>query len=175
MTLLSARDEQRIARGLPTMEQMRIWRSYVETAEILHSRLGKQFQSESGISSGDYVIMVTLSEEPDRRLRPSELAERIEWDRSRLSHHLKRMAKRGLVRRETCPSDSRGSFIVLTDDGFENFRRSSVPHLQFVKELFIDAFNDDELAYLDAVTSTLRAHLGLVPHGPGDGGEFRQY
>ncbi len=169
MTSLSARDERRIARGLPTMEQMRIWRSYVETAEILRSRLGKQFQSESGISSGDYAIMVTLSEEPGWRLRPSELADRIEWDRSRLSHHLKRMEKRGLVRRETCPSDSRGSFIVLTEEGFEDFRRSSVPHLQFVKELFINAYNDDELAQVDAVTSTLRTHLGLAPHGPDTG------
>lgn len=50
MASLSERDEKRAARGLPTMEQMRIWRSYVETAEIIRSRLGKgQFQSESGI------------------------------------------------------------------------------------------------------------------------------
>ncbi len=169
MAPLSARDEQRIARGLPTMEQMRIWRGYVETAEILHSRLGKQFQSESGISSSDYAIMVTLSEEAGWRLRPSELANRIEWDRSRLSHHLKRMEKRGLIRYETCPTDSRGSFIVLTDDGFKDFRRSSIPHLQFVKELFIDALNDDELAHVDAVTSTLRAHLGLASRTPDTG------
>lgn len=169
MASLSERDEKRVARGLPTMEQMRIWRSYVETAEIIRSRLGKQFQSESGISSGDYSIMVTLSEEPDWRLRPSELAERIEWDRSRLSHHLKRMEKRGLVRREICPSDSRGSLIVLTEEGFEDFRRSSVPHLQFVKELFIDAFDDDGLAQVDTVTSTLRTHLGLAPRSPATG------
>lgn len=166
MASLSERDEKRVARGLPTMEQMRIWRSYVETAEIIRSRLGKQFQSESGISSGDYSIMVTLSEEPDWRLRPSELAERIEWDRSRLSHHLKRMEKRGLVRRKVHPSDNRGSIIVLTDLGFESFRLSSVPHLQSVRKLFIDVYNDDELAQVDAVTSVLRAHLGLDPRGP---------
>lgn len=52
-----------------------------------------------------------------------------------------------------------GSFIVLTEEGFEDFRRSSVPHLQFVKELFIDAFDDDGLAQVDTVTSTLRTHL----------------
>ncbi len=166
MTSLSERDKQRIARGLPTMDQMRIWRNYLETAEVLRSRLGKQFQSESGLSFGDYTVMLALSEAPKRQMRPSELAELIEWDRSRVSHHLKRMEKRGLVRRKVHPSDNRGSIIVLTDLGFESFRLSSVPHLQSVRKLFIDVYNDDELAQVDAVTSVLRAHLGLDPRGP---------
>lgn len=150
-------------RALPTKDQLRIWRDYIETAEALRSLLGARLQSESGVSSADYAVLLALGEADGRRLRSSELAEHIGWDRSRLSHHLGRMEKRGLIQRDVCPDDSRGAEISLTEAGQDAFRSSSVPHLRTVREVFIDAFDREQLSQIDALTTVLRAHLGWEP------------
>lgn len=148
-------------RRLPTKEQLRVWREYIETAEALRSRLASRMQGESSLSLGDYQVLLALSEAESERLRSSALAARIGWERSRLSHHLGRMERRGLIRREECAEDSRGAEVVLSDAGSKAFRSGSIPHLEAVRELFIDALSPDQLAQLEALTSSLRAHLGL--------------
>ncbi|WP_423461891.1 MarR family winged helix-turn-helix transcriptional regulator [Promicromonospora sp. MS192] len=150
---------QSTRRAMPTREQLRIWRSYIETAETLRSRLEGRLQSESSLSSADYRVLLALSEADRRTLRSSELAELIGWQRSRLSHHLGRMEKRGLVHRAPCPDDVHGIDVRLTDLGAESFRHSSVPHLQDVHELFLDALSSEQLAALDDATTALRRHL----------------
>ncbi|MFS0794139.1 MarR family winged helix-turn-helix transcriptional regulator [Microbacterium sp. 1P10AE] len=152
-------------RALPTKEELRIWRDYVETADALRSLLGGRMQSESGLSSGDYSVMLALSEARGRHLRSSELAEHMGWERSRLSHHLGRMEKRGLIRRDAFADDSRGAVVSLTDAGASAFRAGSVPHLRAVREVFIDAFDTDDLARIDVLTARLREHLGLESRG----------
>lgn len=142
-----------------TDEQLRIWRDYIETADKLRSELGRRLQQESALSTGDYAVMLALSEAENRRMRSSELAAAVGWERSRLSHHLGRMEKRGLIRREECAVDTRGAEIVLVPAGFEAFRRATVPHLAAVDELFIAALTEDELAAAGTVTRALRAHL----------------
>ncbi|MFJ3407104.1 MarR family winged helix-turn-helix transcriptional regulator [Promicromonospora sp. NPDC090134] len=146
-------------RTMPTREELRIWRNYIETTETLRTRLEGRLQSESSLSSADYRVLLALSEADDRTLRSSELAERIGWQRSRLSHHLARMEKRGLVRRAPCPDDVHGIDVHLTDLGAESFRHGSVPHLRDVYELFVDALTPEQLAGLDEATTALRRHL----------------
>lgn len=145
--------------SLPTKGQLRIWRDYIETAEELRSMLGARMQSESGVSSADYMVLLALGEADGRTLRSSALADHIGWERSRLSHHLGRMEKRGMIRRSACADDSRGAEIALTDEGAAAFRASSVPHLRAVRELFLDAFDTEQLTQIDAQTVALRAHL----------------
>ena len=144
-----------------TAGELRIWRDYVETAEIVRARLGSRLQSESSLSSGDYQVLLALSEAPGRRLRSSELAASVGWERSRLSHHLGRMEGRGLIRREACAADSRGAEIVLSEEGADAFRRGSVAHLRAIREMFLDAYDPEELAEIGALTTRLRDHLGL--------------
>lgn len=155
--------DERKRRAMPTREELRIWRNYVETAEALRTRLAGRLQSESALSSGDYQVLLALSEAERRTLRSSELAALIGWQRSRLSHHLGRMEKRGLIRRTTCADDPHGVEVLLTDVGAERFRHGSVPHLRAVHELFIDALTPEQLARVDDVTGALRRHLGLEP------------
>ena len=104
-----------------TDEQLRIWRDYIETAEQLRSELSRRLQQESALSTGDYAVLLALTEAENRRLRSSDLATAVGWERSRLSHHLGRMEKRGLIRREECAADTRGAEIVLVPAGFEAF------------------------------------------------------
>lgn len=150
---------QRKGRTALTRTELDSWRVFVETTEDLRTRLGARLQSESGISSGDYRVLLELSEAPGRRLRSSHLADAIGWERSRLSHHLGRMEKRGLIRREAAAGDNRGAEAVLTDEGRDALRRSSVPHFHAIRELFVDALTPEQLAAARDVAETLHDHL----------------
>ncbi|MGP4088249.1 MarR family winged helix-turn-helix transcriptional regulator [Streptomyces sp. KR55] len=143
----------------PTAEELRIWRDFIETTEALRSELASRLHSESSLSPGDYAVLLALCEAEGRRLRPSELAARIGWQRSRLSHQLGRMERRGLIRREECVTDSRGAEVVLTPEGAEAFRGASLPHLRAVRELFTDPLTPDQLAAAEQIAATLRARL----------------
>ncbi len=154
---------QQKRRVMPTREELRIWRNYIETAETLRTLLEGRLQSESSLSSADYRVLLALSEADRRTLRSAELAQLIGWQRSRLSHHLGRMEKRGLVRRAPCADDVHGIDVRLTDLGAESFRRGSLPHLRDVRELFVDALSPEQLVQVDEFTEALRRHLGLEP------------
>ncbi|WP_151484556.1 MarR family winged helix-turn-helix transcriptional regulator [Streptomyces albicerus] len=147
-------------KALPSTEELRIWRDFIETTEALRSELASRLQSESSLSPGDYAVLLALREAEGRRLRPSVLASRIGWQRSRLSHHLRRMERRGLVRRAECAADSRGAEVVLTGEGAEAFRRASLPHLRAVRELFVDPLGPAQLIAAEQLATTLRAGGG---------------
>ncbi|MEN3608944.1 MarR family transcriptional regulator [Plantactinospora sp. ZYX-F-223] len=150
---------RRRGRQLPTAEELRIWRDFIETAERLRSELASRLQSESSLSPGDYAVLLALSEAPESRMRSSELAAHIGWERSRLSHHLGRMERRGLIRREECATDNRGAEILLAPTGAEAFARSTVPHLRAVRELFVDALTPERLVTAGEIAAALRARL----------------
>ena len=154
-------------RRSPNAHELRVWRDFIETGDRLRSLLGSRLQSESDLSTGDYSVLLALSEATGKRMRPSDLASHISWERSRLSHHLGRMESRGLVGREKCLTDSRGTEIVLTETGARLFRQASAPHLRAVHELFITALDPGLLAKADDVTRALRDHLdGQSPRDP---------
>ena len=150
---------RRTGRQLPTRAELRVWREFIETAEALRSELAGRLQAESSVSPGDYAVLLALTEAPERRMRSSELAAHIGWERSRLSHHLGRMEPRGLIRREECATDTRGAEVVLTSTGADTFRRASVPHLRAVRELFVDALTPGQLATAGELAAALRARL----------------
>ncbi len=147
-------------RVLPTTEELRVWRGFVETAEALRAELGARLQAECGLSPGDYAVLLALSEAEGQRLRSSQLADDVGWERSRLSHHLGRMEKRGLLRREECVTDNRGAEVVLTPAGATAFRGATVPHLTAVRELFVDALTPEQLAAAGEIAAALRGKLG---------------
>jgi DNA-binding MarR family transcriptional regulator len=89
----------------------------------------------------------------------SELAATIDWERSRLSHHLRRMERRGLIRRDDCATDSRGAEVWLTSDGAGMFRTASAPHLSAIKKYFADALTPEQFDALADILQTLQNHL----------------
>lgn len=146
--------------GLPTREELQVWRDFIETTEVLRSRLAGQMQNDSGLSLGEYKVLLALTEAPDRRYRPSALAQKIGWERSRLSHQLRRMESRALVERVECEADSRGAEVVITRAGTEAFRDASVPHLRHIRKIFVDALESEQLEQIATITQSLRAQLG---------------
>ncbi len=142
-----------------TTTELAIWRRLIDTTGELGRRLGNELQRDSGLSPADYRVLLALSEASYRMLRSSELAANIDWERSRLSHHLGRMERRGLIRRDDCATDNRGAEISLTGEGAERFRASTVPHTQAIKRHFADALTPEQFAALADVLRALDAHL----------------
>lgn len=147
-----------------TAEQLATWRAFIETSQRLRAVLGARLQAETGLSPGDYTVLLALNEANANRMRSSALAEHIGWQRSRLSHHLGRMERRGLIRRDECAADSRGAEITATDEGLGAFRRASGPHLRAVDELFIAALTPAQFGALGEAITALQDHLA----GAGD-------
>jgi DNA-binding MarR family transcriptional regulator len=141
-----------------TDRELAIWRSLLDTTAELRRVLGAQLQ-ESGLSPGDYQVLLALREADGARLRSSELAATIEWERSRLSHHLGRMERRGLIRRDDCTTDNRGAEVSLTESGRAVFRRASAPHLRAIKQHFVDALTSEQLEALADILQSLQHHL----------------
>ncbi len=148
------------AAGRPrlTAQELAIWRALLDTTAELRRVLGAELQ-ESGLSPGDYQVLLALKEADGTRLRSSELAATMEWERSRLSHHLGRMEHRGLIRRDDCATDSRGAEVSLTDSGAAAFRRASAPHLRAIKQHFVDALTPEQLEALADILQSLQRHL----------------
>ena len=147
-----------VARRRMTSGELAIWRSLLDTTAELRRILGAQLQ-ESGLSPADYQVLLALREAAGTRLRSSELAASIDWERSRLSHHLGRMERRGLVRRSDCATDSRGAEVSLTEDGAGMFRRASAPHLRAIKKHFADALTPEQFEALAGILRALQNHL----------------
>jgi DNA-binding MarR family transcriptional regulator len=148
-----------------------IWRSLLDTTAELRKVLSAQLQ-ESGLSPGDYQVLLALKEAEGSRLRSSELATTIEWERSRLSHHLGRMEQRGLIRREDCATDNRGAEVSLTESGAAAFRRASAPHLRAIKKHFVDALTSEQLEALADVLQSLQRHLHAEESAGYTGGTY---
>jgi DNA-binding MarR family transcriptional regulator len=142
-----------------TAGELAIWRALIDTTAELRRTLGAQLLQESGISPADYQVMLALWEAGGRRLRSSELAATIDWERSRLSHHLARMERRGLIRRDDCATDSRGAEVSLTDDGAGMFRGATAPHMRAIKRHFADALTPEQFEALADILRALQKHL----------------
>src|SRR3546814_15343138 len=86
-----------------------------------------------------------LSEAPEGRLRIFELGAQLEWEKSRLSHHLRRMEQRDLIVREECDTDRRGAFVILTPTGRVAIEGAAPKHVAEVRDAFIYALTPDQL------------------------------
>ena len=130
-----------------TDDEQRAWRAYIQLAQLLMRQLDRDLHP-FGLSMHDYEILVELSEAPHSRLRMTELADRTAQSRSRLSHQVNRMESRGLVIREGCSGDKRGTFAVLTEHGADVIGRVAPHHVASVRQHFIDQLAPDRLSTL---------------------------
>jgi DNA-binding MarR family transcriptional regulator len=120
-------------------EQQVVWRSWLSVTKSMEEHLDRQLQHDSGITLGDYVLLVQLSEAPGRALRMSELAEATVYSRSRLSHAARRLEEAGWIYRTTCDEDGRGTLAHLTDEGFAVLAAAAPGHATAVHDLVFDA------------------------------------
>ena len=127
-----------------TDEEQTLWRGWIATSMLLPDRLNRDLQELHGLTGTDYQILVELSESPERRIRMSTLADRVQLSRSRLSHQIDRMTKADLVTREVCEQDGRGMFAVLTERGWDTIVAAAPDHVESVRRNLLDQLTPEE-------------------------------
>jgi DNA-binding MarR family transcriptional regulator len=143
--------------------EARAWRGYMRMRTLLHAQILRDLAREAGLSGPDYDVLSNVSEAPGHRARLGDLAARMAWSRSRLSHHITRMERRGLVTREDCASDGRGAFVVLTDAGWRAIRAAAPGHVASVRRHFVDLLSREQLDALAEISRTVVRRLGGEP------------
>jgi DNA-binding MarR family transcriptional regulator len=148
-------------------EEQRTWRAFMLATKLLWEQLEREVDQGTDVPSSYYEVLVRLSEAPEQRLRPSDLADRSASSRSRLSHSLARLEALGWVSREACESDRRGAFVVLTDEGLAALEEAAPVHVESVRTHLFDQLDPEQLDQLRAISERLLDHLvsvkGLCP------------
>lgn len=131
-----------------TDDQLAAWRGFMKLFLRLPAALDWQLQRDSQLSFIEYYVLAGLSDQPERRMRMSELAVLANAELSRLSHMVSRLEKRGFVRREPDPRSGRYTQAILTDAGYDYLAAAAPGHVKRVLDLFIDVLTPDELETL---------------------------
>lgn len=139
--------------------EVRTWRPYIESSLRLETLLDERLRETTGLSLMDYHLLMLLAAAPDRRLRMSELADKMVFSRSRITYQINSMTKRGLVLREPVPEDRRGYRAVLTASGADVLHDAMPLHAESIRELFFDHIRPDELDCIERVFTRLHDTL----------------
>ena len=131
-----------------TPAQLDAWKSVTLMLPRLLTALETQLQRDAELSYVEYYVLAGLSDQPEHTMRMSQLAILTNAELSRLSHLIRRLEKRGYVRREPDPSDGRYTNAILTDVGYANLAAAAPGHVARVRELVIDALDDTALCAL---------------------------
>lgn len=141
-------------RWLTTTEE-RAWRGLLRMTDLLVNRAGRSMQEGFGLSATDYTVLAELTRAPGGRLRIQELSRVLGWEKSRVSHHLARMVKRGLVTREECADDRRGAFVVVTPEGREAITAAAPRHVEDVRRFFLDHLTPGQVTLLAEIADLI--------------------
>jgi DNA-binding MarR family transcriptional regulator len=158
--------------------EARIWRAFRDLSTGLNSAMDRQLEQETTLSGAEYAVLATLSDAAlrsdgtqdngaqdnadaggDPVLRARDLAVELGWERSRLSHLLKRMENRGLVERRSCESDARGLDIAMTEAGRKAIEEAAPGHVDFVRENFFDQLTAAEQDAVFTASVKIQASL----------------
>jgi DNA-binding MarR family transcriptional regulator len=142
-----------------TDDQQHAWRAYLRMQARLTAALNRQLQTDSGLSLSDYEVLVQLTDVPEGRLRPFELQRALQWEQSRLSHHLGRMQRRGLLTRQECDDDGRGAYVVATDAGRSAITAAAPGHVDTVRRLFFDHLTPHQISTIDDISTQVLNRL----------------
>lgn len=140
--------------GLTSAEQ-HAWRGFLRAHATVVRVLEADLQAEHELPLASYDVLVQLSESPDRRLRMTELADRVLLSRSGLTRLADRLEREGLLTREPCPSDARGTLAVLTDAGLDRLREAWPTHLRGVRSQVLDRLTPEEVEQLAVLMGKL--------------------
>ena len=141
-------------------EQQQTWRAWLDVNAALVARISRELQARNGLSLQDYDVLVALTDVPEGSVRMRDLGVKLQWEKSRLSKHLARMAARGLVARRECHDDRRGAFVELTDVGLAAIRAAAPDHAALVKDVFFGGLSREQVQELRRTCAVVLERLG---------------
>jgi len=140
-------------------EEMALWRPFLTSMLGVSLHLDASLRASDDLSLDDYEVLVHLSEAQERRLRMSQLSDRLLNSRSRLTQRVDRLERRGYVTRKKCDADRRGTWAVLTDAGFAALTEAAPAHVSHVRDVLFDHLDPADLADLTSVFERLAAQF----------------
>ena len=140
-------------------EEQRAWRAWLDAHAALSARLNRGLQAGSGLSLADYDVLVHLTDVPDGRLRAFELGDGLQWEKSRVSRQVSRMAERGLVAKEPAPEDGRGAYVTLTAAGRRAIEEAAPAHVELVRSLVFDGLTAAQVRTLETIAGSVVRRL----------------
>ena len=142
-----------------TGEEQQLWRSWLRLNAQLGATLAREMQDDAGLSEPDFEVLVNLTDSPDGRVRVTDLAYQMLWERSRVSHHVTRMERRGLVEKAGCKEDGRGAWVQITPAGRKAIEKAAPGHVEGVRRLVFDALTPEEVRTLTTLVGKLQTQL----------------
>jgi len=143
----------------PSDQQAAAWASYQRMRTRLNGQLNHELAQATGLSQAEFEILVELTESPHESVRALALRCGLEWEKSRLSHQLRRMERRGLIVREPCPEDNRSALIHLTETGRKLADEARHVYTCSVRRLVFDVLTPEQLVALGTIAETVLANL----------------
>ena len=141
--------------------QQRAWVTYMRVQLRMNYEINRQLQRDSGLSLADYHVLNALSNAPDHKLQITDLAALIGWERSRLSHQVRRLCERGLTKRIQSEDDGRATDAVLTKKGMNAIVAAAPGHAALVRKLFFEPLPDELVSPFTAALEHIQASLNL--------------
>jgi len=141
----------------------RAWRAFLHAHHQIILRLRRQLLQDSGLTWADYEILAVLSEHPTGQMPAQELGALVQWEKSRLSHQIRRMQEQELIVREPNPADGRSAMICLLPAGRRAIEDAAPQHVRNVRRHFIDLFTPAELDTFAALNERVLRHLAEDP------------
>ena len=134
-----------------------VWRDLTRMRHSVERALEQRVQHDAGLSLADFEILHALSLAEGGRLRAGALADATGWEKSRISHQVRRMVDRGLLSRADCPTDLRGTWVVLAEAGADAFATASCGYVEVLQSRFFDRIAPEQKQALGAVSSCISA------------------
>jgi DNA-binding MarR family transcriptional regulator len=141
-------------------KQLKQWMSFSALLIVLPGELDSEMQRLAGMTQFEYTVMAGLSESPERTMRISTLAQLSRGSISRMSHLIKRLEKRGWVRREPDPGDGRYTNAILTEQGYAKVVETAPGQLELVRRLVVDALTPAQFSRLGEISGRLLGGIG---------------
>jgi len=141
----------------------RAWRAFMHAHHQLGVLLNRLLLHDSGLTGADYEILAVLSEDPAGRMPAQDLCGLLQWEKSRLSHQVRRMQEQELIAREPNPADGRSAMICLLPAGRRAIENAAPQHVQNVRRHFIDLLTPAELDTLAALNERILRQLAEKP------------
>ena len=142
-----------------TTQQERAWTAFMHVQLRMHYEMNRQLVRDSGLSLADYEVLLALSGRPGEVMQVSDLAIELGWERSRVSHQLRRMCERGLTERRPSSTDRRATDALLTGEGRRMISAAAPAHLDLVGRLFFDPLPTEVLSSLTEALELVLANL----------------
>lgn len=144
-----------------TPQQRRAWLAFMRVQLRMNYEMNRQLQSDAGLSLADYDVLAALSRTPEGCMQVTDLAAEIAWERSRVSHQLRRMDERGLTKRRPSTVDGRATDALLTKKGRDAISQAAPAHVDLVRRLFFDPLPAELVAPLTAALEHIHVNLNL--------------